>query len=493
MRSTISLLVAVVLCLSTIARAAIPEPGVEGPIPGNAYMTAPAPEADLKAHRYTEEEFFLSGTARRFTLDGALPEDGRARARPSDTAPYRTRLLVRRPANPEDFNGTVVVEWLNVSALSDGAPDFGYLHRHLLREGYAWVGVSAQKAGLYGMPGRDTPIKPVAVADPERYGTLEHPGDAYAFDIFAQAGRAIRNPDTGVLGGLPAQRLLANGESQSAFFMVTYVNAVAPLAKAYDGFLIHARGGNAIPLSGIRPERSNPDYYNGAYRIREDSTVPVLTVQSETDVITLASHQARQPDSDRFRLWEIPGAAHADTYLLKATASDAPGTPVATLAAQLAATDQIMGTKTELPINAGPQQHYIMHAALHHLNRWVRDGQAPPEAPRLWLADTAPATLAKDQHGLARGGIRTPWVDVPTAILSGLDQRGAGFAFLFGTTRPFSPEKLASLYPGGKDDYMARFTEATDAAIKAGFLLEADREEIIALADAMFPAIDGAD
>ena len=33
--------------------------------------------------------------------------------------PYRTRMIVRRPADPADFNGTVVVEWQNVKAQFD--------------------------------------------------------------------------------------------------------------------------------------------------------------------------------------------------------------------------------------------------------------------------------------------------------------------------------------------------------------------------------------
>ncbi len=48
------------------------------------------------------------------------------------------------------FNGTVVVEWLNVSAGSDTDPGLGYAAAELDREGYAYVGVSAQQAGING-------------------------------------------------------------------------------------------------------------------------------------------------------------------------------------------------------------------------------------------------------------------------------------------------------------------------------------------------------
>jgi hypothetical protein len=44
------------------------------------------------------------------------------------------------------------------------------------------------------------------------------------------------------------------------------------------------------------------------------------------------------------------------------------------------------------------------------------------------------------------------------------------------------------LYPRGRADYLAEFSKATDSAISAGFILEADRKEINALAAASYPA-----
>lgn len=55
---------------------------------------------------------------------------------------------MRRPLDAARWNGSVVVEWLNVSGGLDAAPDFDFTHRHLIREGFAWVGVSAQRAGM---------------------------------------------------------------------------------------------------------------------------------------------------------------------------------------------------------------------------------------------------------------------------------------------------------------------------------------------------------
>ena len=36
--------------------------------------------------------------------------------------------------------------------------------------------------------------KGLRAIDPERYGDLHHPGDAYAYDIYTQVARALRDP-----------------------------------------------------------------------------------------------------------------------------------------------------------------------------------------------------------------------------------------------------------------------------------------------------------
>src|SRR5262249_39551495 len=108
----------------------------------------------------------------------------------------------------------------------------------MIRDGDAWVGVSAQAVGLNATKG----------SDPARYAALSHPGDSFSYDIYSQAGQAVRTNPT-VLGGLKPKRVLAVGESQSAGRLVTYLNAVAPTAKVYDGYLVHSRGAGGSALS----------------------------------------------------------------------------------------------------------------------------------------------------------------------------------------------------------------------------------------------------
>ena len=459
---------------------------LSGPLGGAAYLGG-SPANDLLSRQgYVEEEFTLSGTAVSYSIEGEFPRDGRASAKVLDSATYTTRLLVRRPTDPDAFNGTVVVEWLNVSAGTDGSPVFSYTHRQLLRDGYAWVGVSAQKVGIDGMEGMPAYMPPLKKANPERYAGLVHPGDAFSFDMFSQAGRVVRGDGDVAIPGLKPTHVIAAGESQSAFHLVTYINAVDPIAKVYDGALIQARGGSSAPLDGIRMDRASAEFFSKPVLIREDVRIPVLTVQSETDVLQLMSVIARQDDSDRIRLWEIAGAAHADTYLLNAAARDNPGIAPDKLAELVKPNANVMGMQLGKPINAGLQQHYVMQAAVAHLDKWIRESTAPPVAERLALTDDGRG-FAQDDNGNVRGGIRTPWVDVPTAVLSGLAQDGPGFARLFGSTEPFDAARLEALYPGGKADYLQRFTKALDRAIGKGFILAGDRDEILAVAAASFP------
>jgi len=458
---------------------------LEGPIPGDPFAVLGA--LDLDAAGYVGEEWFLSSTATSFAVAGERSTDGRWEAHPADQARFKTRFVVRRPADPARFNGTVLVEWQNVSGGIDAAPDWLFLHRHLMREGVAWVGVSAQKAGIDG--GGLVPGMPLKQANADRYESLVHPGDAFAFDIFTHAGRALRDPGSGPLGSLKPQRVIAIGESQSAGFLVSYVNAVDPLERFFDAFLIHGRPGTAPPLDGkyIRASQDGNlsnvgTLMSEGHRIRTDVRVPVLTFQSETDVVTLGGGRARQPDFERFRLWEVAGASHFDTYGLVASQTDQEGISVEELAEKIAPTDKPMGMAADSPVNSGPQQHYVLNAAFHGLERWVRDGTPPPEAPRIETADAEGTVIVRDELGIARGGIRTPWVEAPSAVLSGDAPGGEGFMFLFGKTTALDAAALAKLYPGGTDEHRRRFEAAARQAARDGFLVEADVDEICALA-----------
>ena len=449
---------------------------------------------DLATVGYTEEEFFISGNACSYKLDGAPTADGRWDAKKADIAPYTSRIVVLRPADPKAFNGTVVVEWLNVSAGTDATPDWNDAHRELIRKGYAYVGVSAQKVGIDGATGALGAMgQPLKKSNPQRYASLNHPGDAFAFDIYSQAGRLLKQPDaSGLLGGLKPRHVIAVGESQSAVFLTTYVNAVDPLAKVYDGFLIHSRFGPSAQLDG----KSIRDAANvlPAVRLRDNLRVPVLTVITETDLVgggLTGFYGARQPDNAHLRVWEMPGTSHADIYTFGAGFMDSGSAPMDKMAAAWRPMDTILGMKLAKPINAAPQHHYIVEAALASLNTWVESGVAPPQAQPMTATAGAqpgsPPTLVRDANGETEGGIRTPWIDVPVAAYSGGGNSGSPLAMLAGSTVPFDQATLDKLYPGGKDEYLKKFEASLDATINAGFVLPADKAEILQIAALNYP------
>ncbi len=422
---------------------------------------------ELAAHGYTEEEFAAEGTAVGYDLAGEPAGDGRWAAVPAEPAPFRTRVVVRRPADAGRFSGTVLVEWLNVSSSFEADPDWAFLHREIVRAGHAYVAVSAQEVGVMGGTGRIDPAAPPAPglrgSNPERYGELTHPGDRYSFDLFGQIGAALRE-DKAPLGGLRPGHVIAVGESQSAMYLTSYLNAVQPLVgpQGFDGFLVHSRGAGGGPLNGAPID---PLGVREGIKIRTDNDVPVLVLQTEGDVLPpLAYWMARQPACDLVRVWEIAGTSHADSYLIGAAAP-------------------LLGI--DWRINEGPHR-YVAQAALRALNEWVTRGTPPPEAKPIELASTDPLVIARDEAGNAVGGVRTPVLDVPVVTLSGEPPAGTRqpVGWLFGSTKDLPPEYLAGRY-GDAAGYVRAFTESLDAAIKAGFVLPASREELLAAATAV--------
>jgi hypothetical protein len=428
---------------------------------GGGGITQPLATALLPAS-YVESEYVFGGEATSFTAVGDTADDEVSTAEPTGTAAYRTRMIVRRPATPTDFSGTVLVEWNNVTAGSDTTPDWGYLAAEIGRAGHAWVGVSVQTVGVNGGEGANFQGGIVG-ADPARYGGLGHPGDAYAFDIYSQAGAAVREAATGVLGDLEPTHVIAIGESQSAIFLTTYINAIHPVARVYDGFLVHSRGRSAPAVDASRvtgaAQAGAP-----AVRIRTDLAEPTLIFITETDLTRLGYAAARQDDTGAVRTWEVAGTAHADSGTLAASA----GLPRSETLGEL------IGCTTL--INDGPQPE-VLRAALGHLVAWVAEGTPSPTSPRIEVTGEGDTVaIGRDELGIARGGIRTPPVDAPLRVLSGDPAPGGeGFCFLFGQTQPLDPAVITERY-GDLAAYTTALDTSLAAAVDDGFLLSYDAE-----------------
>jgi hypothetical protein len=262
------------------------------------------------------------------------------------------------------------------------------------------------------------------------------------------------------------------GQSQSAFRLVTYYNAIHPTIDLFDGFIIHSRSSAGSNISDSPQEEVPvPDV---AY-IRTDLPEPVITLQSETDVFQLNSVAARQADSSHFRLWEMAGTAHSDIYTTLKSPEDRGDNPeIADVTSVPEVRPPFITCK--FPANDGPM-HFVAKAALRALDHWVRDGQEAPSAPLLSTDQTGTAFIY-DSVGNVEGGIRTPYVDAPVAALHGEGQPPAdAFCGLFGTTELFEAVQLSALYPT-KQAYIDAIDKYSDEAVAAGFLLPADADLI---------------
>jgi hypothetical protein len=475
-----------VLALAAPARSAVPNPTVAGPVPvtvplGDASHDYPqlATQADLAGNGYVEEEFFFQGTANEYDVVSAPLANATIRTAGN---PYRTRLIVRRPASADRFNGVVLVEWLNVTSGYNLDALWLLQQDHLMREGYAYVGVSVQRVGVQGAAA--DPARPTSLVlwSPVRYASLDvtaggrfvlanaggvNAADALSFDIMAQAGQAVKHP-AGVdpLGGLPGDRIvLASGVSQSEGFLVAYYNSVHASDPVYDAFFLYL---------GI----SRGAY--GAFRLplRGDVPTKVFKINTENDVALLGEYAIRQPDSKTLRTWEIAGASHVGF--------DPRGLRAALLARDNIAPSILAGCTLGPPLSRIPSAR-ALNAALDHTVRWVLHDIDPPVAARIQLTAAPPvpppppmpftpppASVARDADGNALGGLRLSQHSVPTATNTGINT-GAGFCILFGTHLPFSSGRLSLLYRN-HGSYVSKVAHATNDNLRAGYIVAADAE-----------------
>jgi len=400
-----------------------------------------SPYADLSDYGYIQEEFFIEGLASNYNTP-----TGATGSILSSNHPYKTRIVVRRPVSPKDFNGTVLLEWQNVTAGYD--LDAHWISwKHFMRAGYVWVGVSAQRVGV------QQPVTGLKDWSPVRYGTLDVTAggtitdDSLCYDIFSQAAQAVRCPK-GIdpMAGLDVKLVLAIGASQSAGRLTIYYNSIHPLHNVVDGLYLLV----------------------GGYGTRTDLSTKIFQVVSEREVKSGAYR--RIADSDNHHTWEIAGAAHSgyDSYLYRKPIVLRDGLTPSSIECSVK------------PVFSRNPTFYALDAAYDHLVRWVKDGTPPPSAPLIegTLSGTT-FTIARDTYGNALGGLRLPAFDVPIGTNNGADNGGPAFCLLYGYFTPFDDATLHSLYPT-HDAYVHAFKHATYEALKAGYIVKEDANEMIA-------------
>jgi hypothetical protein len=412
-------------------RASVPNPVVEGPIGvtgvrGRAWNTS---LYDITPFGYTEQEYFFGGYARSHAPTAPRP------------APYKSRMLVKRPVDPSRFNGTVVVEWLNVTGAADLETLWPVAWEYLVRNGFAYVGVSAQLAGVCCGPNS------LKGWDPLRYATLVHPGDDYSYDIFSQAMKALRQPlknRTTIgsphvidpMGGSKVLHVVANGASQSASRLTSYINeGYSAEAHLVDVFQI-TRGGGPF----------------------DDLSTPVFQLNEE-------GQGEHPPDNNHYVLYEEAGTAHAPaawwdyTWGMQMRDNNAPTAPNA--------------VNIACSVNRGSVD-YSARAGMYWTQRYLTEGVLPPSAPR--IARNADGSVKRDAEGLAIGGLRHPFVQVPIAL-----NQATGCP-LWGLYKSWPSSKIIKRYPTHAD-YVSKVSAWAQYEVSKGWLLPQDAADVIAKAE----------
>ncbi len=414
------------------ARRSSPVSEVEGPITGGKQgHIFGGFFGDLAEHGYVEEEYFISGTAQNYAAVGDLPENGRWTVRPDKSAPFKTRVIVHRPRDPAKFNGIVVCEWTNVST---GMELSSAVNERFYKSGYVYAAISAQQIGINGFPPDSG--QGLTSWDAERYGSLKIPGDSYSYDIFSQVARALssakQRQGADPLPGLKVEHLIALGESQSATRLATYINAVHPHAQLFSGFLVVVHVGGATELEDFVFDPSQSlDENNNRRRaqlrdslIRDDLAVPILVMNSETEVQYFRG--PKQADGKWLRVWEFAGAVHG-------SAADTGYRPDIS---QRDGVRQMFGASKSRMVRFMP----TMEAAAAAMVRWLQGGDPLIRQPRLLTAPDG-RTILRDAHENALGGVRLPEVEVPIATFDTSKPPAMG------TRIPFPAEKIRGLYP----------------------------------------------
>ena len=450
------MIAAAIILLASLAlpawAASVPNPTVTGPIaspdiPGTPTHNYPffASNHGLAKEGYVEQEYYFQGTANTYSTPalttGTVTRSG---------IPYLTRMLVRRPADPKKFNGTVLVEWLNVTNGFDADNEWFFSWEHILAAGYAWVGVSAQEVG----------VARLQTWNSTRYGALNVTdsgaitGDALSYDIFSQAGQAIKHP-TGVdpMGGLKVRHVIAIGESQSASRLATYVNSIDPLADEYDGFVLLSTLGNTF---------------------RTDLRVPTWKILTEFDVES-SEASVRQPDTSKFRTWEVAGTSHVDQHLRRSREPlELRDFSTPTVASSVEA---ILAPQCAIPLlGTRVPTHFVVGHAYDLMVRWIAEGTPPPSAPRIEIttlgAPGTPSVITRNSLGLALGGIQLSELAVPTAENVGVNS-GPGACVRWGYSVPFDVATLNSLYKS-HDSYVDQVINVIRGNVRNGYISAAD-------------------
>lgn len=393
----------------------------------------------LEPYGYVEEEYFVSGTV--------------------GGKPYNTSLLVRKPKDPAKFSGLVAVETIHAAG---AIPLWGF--RDIwLPNGHAWVAVASQRSALEVHVKKSNPARYAALSIPEASVPPEGqtsnpiadgPQDAISQQIMTQVGALLKShAKSGPFKGMIVKYLLMGGSSQTGGTTLRYIQESHATARLPDGKPIYdaylpMEAFTAKPLTGGDAVVMHP-VGEGDLMFFTAMGRPLM-IRGDSD----------EPN-DRYRHYQFVGAAHVGTRGI----SD-PKVIFATLENAMKPGDQL----SQFPANE------VYKAAVSNLIDWVMKGIAPPKAPRIEMVN---GQIVRDEFGNAKGGVRSPYVDVPTVryIASAPADERNMMRRLIGLQEPIPTEKLREMYKT-RENYLKLFNAGIDKMVKERWLLPADGEKL---------------
>jgi Alpha/beta hydrolase domain len=422
-------------------------------VPGTSPMSATA--VDLAAAGYTAREFYAEGLANRYT--GADANTFTTATVLDSGNPYRTRVMVRYPA-PNKFNGTLAVEWTNVTIGVDFEFATAEASEYLLRKGYAVAIVSAQRVGVERLKTWSPQRYPGLSVDVNKClpdGTSLCAGDPLSYDIFAQIAKALMDNVGGAgapMPGLHVKDAIAIGQSQSAARLAIYYNTIQPLHKVFDGFAFWDRSG----------------------QLRDDLAVPAISVDSEG--LGGSFGGAGWTTSKYTRKWDVAGATHASLYgaqYIQAISQRdqsilQPDGQPKTFFDWI----EFNNACVKLPPFTTVDVGLVYHKAIDSVRKWIKRGT--PAAPSLSfvVSQSPPGLPVRDADGKVEGGIRLPQFVVPTADQGALN----GTAFpcnVSGWHRYYTKDELKAMY-GTHGRYVAKVAAVIYPLAAEGYVLWID-------------------
>jgi hypothetical protein len=476
-------------------------PKVIGPIPVTADSQVFGAEdvpggpasANLPAHGYVEEEYFVSGTANIYQYDSNWN-----RTLKQANVPYTTRMVIRRPTDRTKFSGTVQYECGHPQMGNTG--NWNATKDYILRHGDIYIGVMC---GADLITRRTSATAPPTGApfvlkwfDAKRYAQIDWPeDDGIRYDVIAQAGALLKSKDkSNPLAAYNVQRIYCAGWSFTGSLWRVYINEgfhdeyrMPNGSPIFDGYLL---GISSSTFSGGYDPLNNDQNLpvGNPRRVTKSVDVPVIEQMSENEAITNFGPQAPESDDlkSRHRLYEVPGLTHGNGLgsgvngmRFQLTQHGYPAAGASGGAARGDVSAACRPTPSDVPMGD------IAIASLSNMDAWARKNIPPPHAPRMEI-DPATKLGHKDAYGNTEGGVRTAQLDVPLARYGeNLDpactvqrpQLPAGSGFISVSRFPLSKEQLAALYTS-KDDYLSKFKKQLDEMVKDHWLLqpEADKQ-----------------